>query len=163
MRFHTSVLTAALLLTHAAFAQRQIPNAGYKDWKVYGGGSESIRYSTLDQINRENVQKLQVAWTFDTGDTFEGSEMQCNPIIVHGVLYATTPKLRVIALDAATGKLRWSFDPNADRKVTSKARNRGVTYWENGDDRRIFFVSRQFLYALNAANGKPIDSFGEAG
>src|SRR6266550_7945699 len=90
MRFHTSVLTAALLLTHAAFAQRQIPNAGYKDWKVYGGGSESIRYSTLDQINRENVQKLQVAWTFDTGDTFEGSEMQCNPIIVHGALRYNT-------------------------------------------------------------------------
>ena len=70
---------------------------------------ESTRYSTLDQINRENVQKLQVAWTFDTGDVFEGSEMQCNPIIVHGVLFATTPKLRVIALDAATGKQRCRF------------------------------------------------------
>ena len=70
MRFHTSVLSAALVLSHAALAQRQIPKAGYRDWKVYGGGPESTRYSTLDQINRENVQKLQVAWTFDTGDVF---------------------------------------------------------------------------------------------
>ena len=109
MRFPTSVLIAALVLSHAAVAQRHIPNAGYRDWKVYGGGPESMRYSTLDQINRENVQKLQVAWTFDTGDVFEGSEMQCNPIIVHGVLYATTSKLRVIALDAASGKALWHF------------------------------------------------------
>src|SRR3989442_4872689 len=118
MKFHPPVFTVALVLSHAAFAQRHIPKAGYQDWKVYGGSPEGIRYSTLDQINRENVQKLQVAWTFDTGDVFEGSEMQCNPIIVHGVLYATTPKLRVIALDAATGKQRWSFDPNEGAKIT---------------------------------------------
>src|ERR1043166_7124822 len=118
MRFHTPVLVAALVLTHAAFAQRQTPKTGYRDWQVYGGGPENIRYSRLDQIKPENVEKLQIAWTFDTGDAFEGSEMQCNPIVVHGLLYATTPKLRVIALDAATGKLRWSFDPNEGAKIT---------------------------------------------
>jgi quinoprotein glucose dehydrogenase len=135
----------------------------FQEWPIYGGGPENIRYSKLSRINRENVKNLTVAWTFDTGDDFKNSEMQCNPIVVDGILYATTPKLRLIALDAATGKLRWSFDPNADRKVTMKARNRGVTYWASGDDRRIFFVSRQFLYALNAATGKLIGSFGDAG
>src|SRR3989442_9397814 len=92
--------------------RRAIPGDGYRHWRVYGGTPENIHYSALDQINRDNVQKLQAAWTLDTHDVFERSEMQCNPIMVDGVLYATTPKLRVIALDAATEVLLWSFDPN---------------------------------------------------
>jgi len=136
----------------------------YRGWASYGGGPENIRYSTLHQITRDNVQKLTVAWTFDTGDAFRGSEMQCNPIVVHGVLYATTPKLKVVALDAATGKLRWSFDPNEGQKTIGKARNRGVTYWESGQrDGRIFFVSREYLYALDAATGKLLPGFGAGG
>src|SRR5689334_19948058 len=106
-----------LWLSSLLFAQQS-----YKDWTIYGGGPENIRYSKLDQINRENVKNLTVAWTFNTGDEFKGSEMQCNPIVVNGVLYATTPKLRVVALDAGTGKLRWSFDPNAGSKLTIKGR-----------------------------------------
>src|ERR1043166_4164278 len=117
-------------LSSLLFAQRS-----YKDWSIYGGGPENIRYSKLNQINRDNVKNLTVAWTFNTGDEFKGSEMQCNPIVVNGLLYATSPKLRLVALDAGTGKLRWTFDPNEDRKVTMKARNRGVAYWENGSDR----------------------------
>ncbi len=164
MKSHAAfLLTGALLLTHAAIAQRHIPKAGYRDWKVYGGGAENIRYSNLDQINRENVQKLQVAWTFDTGDAFEGSEMQCNPIIVHGTLFATTPKLRLIALDAASGKLLWSFDPNDGAKVTHAVRNRGLTYWEDGHDQRIFVGSRHYLYALDARTGALLKAFGDAG
>src|ERR1700674_835921 len=119
--------------------------AQYRDWKVYGGGHENIRYSKLDRINRDNVTRLQVAWTYDTGDMFPGSEMECNPIIVNGLLFATTPKLRVIALDAATGKLRWSFDPNEGAKITHAIRNRGITYWGDGRDARILFVSRHYL------------------
>jgi quinoprotein glucose dehydrogenase len=142
---------------------RHVAAAGYRDWKVYGGGPESIRYSNLNQINRENVQKLRVAWTFDTGDAFDASEMQCNPIVVDGVLYATTPKLRVIALDAATGQLRWAFDPNGETKMTHSIRNRGVTYWENGRDQRIFFVARHYLYALDARTGTLVARFGDSG
>jgi quinoprotein glucose dehydrogenase len=130
----------------------------YRDWRAYGG-PENIRYSTLAQINRTNVHQLEIAWTFDTGDAFPGSEMQCNPIVVDGVLYATTPKARVIALDAAMGKLRWSFDPNEGKKVAGKVRNRGVTYW----NQRIFVVVRHFLYALDAKTGQPISNFGQAG
>ncbi|MCS6951881.1 MAG: PQQ-binding-like beta-propeller repeat protein [Bryobacteraceae bacterium] len=138
---------------------RTAPASGYRDWRVYGGGPESIRYSALRQIHRGNVHKLRVAWTYDTGDAFEGSEMQCNPIVVDGVLYATTPKLRVIALDAATGKLLWRFDPHGGAPVRTRFRNRGVTY-ANG---RIYVAVRQWLYALDAKTGKPVPSFGRNG
>src|SRR5215510_6903268 len=74
----------------------------YRGWRSFGGGPENIHYSTLDQITPENVNQLEVAWRFDSGDEFQGSEMQCNPIIVDGVMYATTPKLRVVALDAGS-------------------------------------------------------------
>src|SRR5262249_43923633 len=136
---------------------------GYDEWRVYGGGPENTHYSRLRQINRANVGKLQVAWTYDTGDAFPGSEMQCNPIVADGVLYATTPKLRVIALDAATGRLRWSFDPNQGKKVVGKARNRGVTWWGDGSEQRIFFVTGHFLYALDAHTGRPAAAFGSDG
>src|SRR5713226_7178954 len=104
MRLRIQVLCAAGALVIAAAGaseeRRRVPPAGYRDWRIYHGGAEGIHYSALDQINRGNVAKLEVAWTFDTGDAFTGSEMQCNPIVVDGVLYATTAKLRVIALDA---------------------------------------------------------------
>ncbi|MDQ6760039.1 MAG: pyrroloquinoline quinone-dependent dehydrogenase [Acidobacteriota bacterium] len=130
---------------------------------MYGGSAENIRYSRLKQINASNVHRLQVAWTFETGDAFRGSEMQCNPLIIDGVLYATTPKLRVIALNADTGRLKWEFDPNEGKRVTGKMRNRGLTYWAQGSDQRIYFGARQYLYALDAKTGKPALAFGNAG
>jgi len=136
-----------------------------RSWSSYGGGLDNTHYSALTQINRQNVSQLQVAWTYDSGDAFPGSEMECNPIVVDGVLYATTPKLRVIALDAATGTLKWSFDPNHGRRVVNKARNRGVALWADAatSAKRIFFVSRQYLYALDAATGQPIPGFADEG
>ena len=135
----------------------------YREWRAYGGSPESIQYSALDQINRENVHRLKVAWSFDTGDAYSGSEMQCNPIVIDGVLFATTPRLRVIALDAATGELHWSFDPNEGPKTDRLRRNRGVTWWSDGQQRRLFFVYRHFLFALDARTGKPAPSFGREG
>lgn len=79
-------------------------------WPV-NGGIDNGRYSPLTQIDRSNVAQLKVAWTFDSHDAFTGSEMQSNPIVVDGVLYATTPSLKVVALDAATGSEKWRFDP----------------------------------------------------
>ena len=70
-----------LLIAASAFGQQ--------DWKVYAGNPAGTRYSTLAQINRKNAATLQVAWTYDTGDSTPTSEMQCNPIMVDGVLYAT--------------------------------------------------------------------------
>ncbi len=130
-----------------------------QSWSTYGGSPANTHYSALTQVNRSNVKELKVAWSYDTADAFPGSEMECNPIVVNGTLYATTPKLRVIALDAATGSLKWSFDPNTGGRVVTKMRNRGVTYAEG----HIFFVTRQYLYSLDAASGKLDKNFGDNG
>ena len=89
--------------------------------------------------------------------------MECNPIVVDGVLYATTPNGNVVALDAATGTLHWRFDPNEGLRNIGKVRNRGVTYWSEGNDRRIFVGVRQYLFSLDAQTGKPIAAFGKGG
>ena len=153
-------LIGGLLLSVVTYAQTA---HDYREWTMFGGGPENIHYTTLDEISPDNVKELQVAWTYDTGDAFPGSEMQCNPIVVDGMLYATSPKMRVFALDAATGKPLWSFDPLEGRKPLGKTRNRGVTYWESGEERRVFFVFRHWLYALDASTGKPAPQFGENG
>jgi quinoprotein glucose dehydrogenase len=158
-----SLLAIHNLFVHSStHAQTSQAGAG-KDWSIYGGGPESTRYSSLKQINRKNVRNLKVAWTFDSGDAYPGSEMQCNPLVVNGVLYATTPKVNVIALNAATGKLLWRFDPHQGRKVLGKLGNRGVTYWSDGKEERIFVAVRQYLYSLDAKSGKPVAAFGTSG
>ena len=134
----------------------------YHDWSVVGGAG-NIHYSALDQINRSNVQQLKVAWRFDSHDEYESSEMQCNPIIVDGVMYATTPRLRVVALDAATGKLIWDFDAHRGEAMHGKRRNRGLNYWTDGHAARIFVGIGDYLYALDARTGKPAESFGDGG
>jgi quinoprotein glucose dehydrogenase len=128
------------------------------DWSV-NGGAYNIHYSFLTQINPENVKRLQVAWTYDSGDAFKGSEMQSNPIVVDGLLYATTPKMRVIALNALTGKQLWSFDPKPEGAVQRRFRQRGVTV----AGERLFFTYRNYLYCLNRLTGKPIAGFGDNG
>jgi quinoprotein glucose dehydrogenase len=133
------------------------------DWTAYGGGPDQIRYSRLDQIDRSNVSRLRQAWTYDTGDVFKDSEMQCNPLVVDGVLYATTPRLRVIALDAAAGTLKWSFDPHNGREVKNKQRNRGLIYWSDGTERRIYFGAGHDLWSLDADTGRPVPGFGNEG
>ncbi len=114
-----------------------------KDWPVYLGDRHNSHYSPLNQINRENVNQLKPAWTYHTGDADPGghTQIQCNPLIIDGVLYGTSPKLKVFALDAATGKQKWLFDPATKTSFALNV-NRGVTYWEDGDDKRIFFYSR---------------------
>lgn len=135
------------------------------EWPVYGGGPESIRYSPLTQINRANVTHLKVAWTFDASDGVETSELEVNPIVVHGMLYTTTVSLNVVALNAASGALLWRFDPYHGRAVRGGGgRVRGVTYWSDGaTDERIFVGVQQFLYALDAKTGRPIPTFGDSG
>jgi quinoprotein glucose dehydrogenase len=134
------------------------------EWPVYGGGPESIRYSSLRQINRENVKNLRVAWTFDASDGVESSELEVNPIVVGGVVYATTVSLNVVALNAATGEPLWRFDPYHGRNVRGGGgRTRGVTYWSDGRDERIFVAVHQFLYALDAKSGRPVGTFGNGG
>lgn len=137
------------------------------DWPVYLGDKFSSQYSKLDQIHAGNVKDLQVAWTYQTGDadTAKNSQMQANPLIIDGTLYSTSPRLKVIALDAATGKERWTFNPFPDTAevVTWLNVNRGVSYWEEKGDRRILFTAGPTLYALDPQTGKPIESFGDKG
>jgi quinoprotein glucose dehydrogenase len=152
---------SVLALCFAGPATRRVPD-GHRQWSAYNGGPEQIHYSTLARINRSNVSKLRVAWTYDTGEAGRNTEMQCNPIIANRMLYATTPKLRVIALDAASGRLKWSFDPN-EGKEGGRARNRGLTYWTDGKQQRIFAAARHYLYSVDALTGKPAAGFGEGG
>src|SRR5579883_1274052 len=126
------------------------------DWSVYGGNLESTHYSTLSQINRSNVSQLTVAWTYDSG---ESGGLQTSPIIVDGILYAYTPTQKVIALDADTGKLCWKFDSG----INGTQPARGLAYWTDGKDRRIIAGIMNYVYALDAATGHPVASFGHNG
>jgi quinoprotein glucose dehydrogenase len=130
------------------------------DWRAYLGDEANSHYSPLDQIHRGNVRRLQVAWTYDTGDK---GEFQANNLIIDGVLYTASPSRNVIALNAATGKEIWKFDPTKEREGIAGNRQRGVMYWESGDDRRIFTSAGTWLYALDARNGRLGRSFGANG
>src|SRR5690554_838637 len=105
-----------------------------KDWPTYGGNKAGNRYSPLDQINIKNVNNLEVAWMYDAAVTKAG-DIQSQPIVVNGVLYGTTPDLKLFALEAGTGSELWKFSPIGDRPN----QNRGITYWEDGDDKRILY------------------------
>lgn len=135
------------------------------DWPVYGGNKAGNRYSPLTQITPENVDQLEVAWVFDAAEEPEpGKEpralqIQCQPIVVKGVLYGTTPALKLFAVDARTGKLLWKFEPPEQRIHV----NRGVVYWERGDDRRILYTVGPNLYAVDADRGVLVESFGDGG
>jgi quinoprotein glucose dehydrogenase len=125
-------------------------------WPIYGGSSEGSRFSTLSQVNRQNVQQLQVAWTYDSR---ESGGLQTQPIEIDGVLYANTPTHKAVALDATTGRLQWVFDS----KLESAGPNRGLTYWRDGNDERVFAAADQYLYALDARTGRPVPGFGARG
>ena len=125
-------------------------------WAVYNGGKDGDHYSRLTQINRANVKKLRVAWRFDTG---EKGGIQDNPLIVGRTLYAYTPTQKIVALDAATGAVRWKFDSG----VGGTQPARGMAYWTDGRQGRILAGVMNFLYCLDAETGKPVASFGEAG
>ena len=130
-----------------------------RNWPVYLGDKAASHYSTLGQITPANVAGLEVAWTYHSGDARpDSSQIQCNPLIIDGVLYATTPQMKLVALDAATGQELWRFQPAEANGV-----NRGLTYWAEGDDRRIFFGNSHWLQAIDVRTGKLIDSFGDHG
>jgi quinoprotein glucose dehydrogenase len=152
----SKVHITALFLPVALAAAAQQGGRPASDWPAYGGGPAQIRYSPLKQIDRSNVARLQVAWTYDTGET---GGLQTQPIVVDGMLYASTPTNKTIALDAGTGKLVWTFDSGFKWRAPS----RGVMYWSSGDDRRVFASGDQHVYALDARTGKPIATFGENG
>ena len=155
--------TAACIPGPRAFANGT-PRA--REWNWYGGDAEATRYSPVEQITPSNVKSLKVAWIHKTGDSslLPATASECTPIVVDGVMYITTPRLKVQALNAATGQLLWSFDAALGRPARrSPGTSRGVCYWEEGDDQRVFSTYQDTLVALNAKTGKPIESFGNKG
>jgi quinoprotein glucose dehydrogenase len=157
-------LGVAFLCCAAAFGQ---------DWPYYGGDQAGSRYSALDQINRANVAKLKVAWEWKTGEvpypdlkTTPGN-FEATPLMIDGVLYLSTPYNRVVALDAATGRELWSYDPKsyADGQPPNGTGfvHRGVGAWRDGGKLRIVINSRAKLIELDAQTGKPVPQFGDNG
>lgn len=151
------VLVASIVL---AACHRPDP---YSTWQTYLGDPAATHYSSLAQIDTTNVTRLEVAWTYRTGDATASSQIQCNPIVVGGVLFGTSPGGKLFALDAATGEERWVFDP-FEGKAESSFVNRGVTYWSDGSaDERVFLTAGDLLYAVDAKTGTPVQSFGDGG
>ncbi len=137
------------------------------NWKVYGGGKENIRYSGLTQIDTNNVTQLTKAWEFHTGDSGQYTQMQFNAIAVDSLVYAISPKLKLIALEASTGKSKWVFDPYAINGnevigVGYFAMNvcRGVTYYADKQTKRLFYGAGSNLFCVDALTGKAIKDFG---
>ncbi len=148
--------TAALLVLLAIACAPAAPEQA--DWPV-NGGPGNARYSPLSQITRQNVRQLQVAWTYESGDHFTASEMQSNPVVVDGVLYVTTPTLQVAAVNAATGREVWKYDPGGGTAARTRFRHRGVAVHAD----RVLVTWRNFLIALDKTTGQPIPSFGVDG
>jgi quinoprotein glucose dehydrogenase len=155
------------LIAFAAFAFAPPPNG---DWLYYGRDAGGQRFSPLDEITRDNVARLKVAWTFDTGDAYQPkggrpTVFEATPIYADGTLYLSTPLGRVIALDPVKGTQRWSYDAKVPRDAGfGDFASRGVSTWSSGRQRRIFVATLDArLIALDAVTGEPITSFGVKG
>ena len=152
-----------------------LPGSGQKgspggEWRAYSADEGSTRYSPLDQINRDNVRSLQVAWTWKFDNFFISKQTvttETTPLMVDGVLYFTAGQRRtVVAADAATGETLWTWRPDEGARFDQAPRkvHRGVAYWPDGGDGRIVVVTPGYqLVSLNAKTGEPASGFGENG
>ncbi len=160
MRSHLAFLSAVVVFTSHGFA------AADANWGAYLGDSGGTHFSSLTQITPANVARLQPAWTFRTGDADprNRSQIQCNPLVVDSVLYGTSPQLLLFALDAATGRELWRFNPFAATLAeANRGLCRGLSWWAEGRERRLMFSAGRYLYAVDPATGRVIDSFGDGG
>ncbi|MBM3289909.1 MAG: pyrroloquinoline quinone-dependent dehydrogenase, partial [Candidatus Hydrogenedentes bacterium] len=151
---HARTCLLALIASLGAYADKGAHGA----WPWYLGDLARTHYSALDQIDRENVAHLEPAWTYHSGGA---AQIQCNPIVVDGVLYGVSAERHIFALNAATGIERWRFAP--PDKQAGAGVLRGVQYWESGRDKRIMAAIGHHVYALDARTGTIITSFGEDG
>ena len=162
------------------FAMVLSPHIVAQDWPSYGGDNGSQKYSILDQINADNVRKLEVSWEWESVDNptvsanlEEGNNRavpaayKATPIVVDGVMYVSTSFGRIVALDAFSGELRWSFDTaawQAGRPMNLGYNTRGVAHWRKGDKQRLFFATYDsYLWSIDLATGMPDPDFGESG
>jgi quinoprotein glucose dehydrogenase len=162
----SSFLTFSVLIF---FSCTQKSSKDYSSWQVYGGNKEANHYSSLMQVDTNNVSQLKVAWTYRTGDADSMTQIQVNPIIIDSTLYGVSPKLKLFALDAANGNQKWVFNPMNDSDVKGKGYFgmnvcRGVTFYsDNKDSSRIFYSANSQLYCIDAKTGTPVKSFGQNG
>jgi len=143
-----------LFVVPVLLAANSVLAAG-EDWPLYGGEG-GRRFSSLTQITRANVAELRQAWRFDMA---EAGDPQTHPLAIGGVIYAYTPSLDTIALEGASGKLKWRFHSG----VKAGGPQRGLAYWRQGKERRLFANAGSYLYALDPETGKPLAGFGEGG
>src|SRR5436190_10960606 len=132
-----------------------------RTWSTYKADAASSSYSVLKEINKQNVHALKLSWTFNPDDAAESSRFaasQCNPIIIDGIMYVASARHRIYAVNASNGKLIWSFDPFNGGPGGGSFQ--GVTYWEDGNDKRILFTGGDNLFAVNARTGKLVPEFG---
>jgi glucose dehydrogenase len=129
---------------------------GSRGWPVYGGDASGDRYSPLKQINRANVRTLELAWQFQEP---EGGDPETTPIVIGKTLFAYTPSLKVIALDATNGKLQWTFDSG----IRGSGPHRGLAYWTDGHETRLLVGCMNNLFAVDPSSGRLIASFGQGG
>ena len=165
-----SAVAFVTLALHYVPAQAQETSAAdrYRTWKRFGGDATNSQYSSLDQINKTNVSELEVAWVYHSGKAEERRQIQCNPIIVDTLLFATTPQLEAVALHAATGEEVWRFGGDVGgEEVSLLGVNRGLVYWadsaEGSRDARILFPVGASLFALDAHTGQSVEAFGDGG
>lgn len=163
----------ALVLASAGLAGQQASPGHGGDWPHYAADLAATHYSPLEQITLANVNQLEIAWEWTPGDrelpelgTRPGA-FQNTPLMIDGVLYVSTPYNVVAALDAATGKELWRYDPKAyeDGQPANGQGfvHRGVAAWRDGDRLRIFINARHRLIQLDAQTGQPVDAFGTNG
>jgi quinoprotein glucose dehydrogenase len=155
----TVTAIATSLVGAGLWARPQAAKPSHDTWSTYLGGPDSSHYSTLKQINRSNVEKLQVAWSYDSGSE---RSYEFNPIVVASTMYVIAQRTSLVALDATTGRQLWIY--HAD-DVPLMEIHRGVNFWENkdGSDRRLLITFKNHLQAINARTGELIKSFGENG
>jgi quinoprotein glucose dehydrogenase len=172
-------LIVAITFAFASSSSAMAQNPSATDWPTYGNDPGGQRYSPLDQINKQNVAQLKVAWTYHTGDVSDGSDgrrwsaFENTPIVIDGTMYISTPFSRVIALDPVTGKEKWSYDPKIDLQsfYAEGLINRGVSSWldparaaHQPCRRRIYIGTIDArLISLDAASGHTCADFGVDG
>ncbi len=154
------ILVLMLAVSTGCFPQGSAAQK-YRHWPAYGGGAEGQRYSALSQITPDNVSLLRVAWTYDSADARQGSQIQANPLVVGEVIYTTTPSLLVVAIHAVTGKEIWRHDPLQGKRAGHP--NRGVSYWTDGKQARVLLTVGTDLLSLDASTGQPDRAFGVNG
>ena len=160
-----NVFAPFLLLGACVSPASQPSPARSGDWRAYGFDAQGSRFSPLAGINRDNVSRLTVAWTYHTGEPLPTASrrrsLETTPIVVDGVMYLATPLGKVIALDPTTGREKWKFDARVDPNTRfGDFASRGVSHWR---DRILFATVDARLFALDTATGRPIASFGDSG